>query len=279
MKIISVWGSPGGGKTTLAVEIAKLISERSINCLLLFTDDFIGPINYLFPSLENRGGSLGNILMNASSVQSDILKNLVSFSDNKYLSLAGYRKSESKSNYAEISEAQILDLFVSLGQIVDCVIVDCLSNFKDDPISKYALKEGQCVQVGGGDYKSITYFQNCHNFMRDYNGAMENNTIVVNNPLDFDCWMTVANQYGGDVEFAFPFCMEVQNNYLEEKSLSKLEGARKNREFLNELNLLVESLIGYDDSAKKNKKVRIKKEKKPKRQLLKKKSKGGDEIE
>lgn len=287
MKIISVWGSPGSGKTTLAIEIAKKIAKRSINCLVLFTDDFVSPVNYLLPSLENMGGSIGDILMNSSVVQSEILRSLIPVSDNKYLCFSGYRKCESKFNYSDISEAQVADLFVSLNQLVDCVVVDCVSNFNHDLISKYALEAGQCIQVGGGDYKSITYFQNCRNFIHNYTGMTERNMIVVNNPWDFDCWMTVANQYGGEVEFAFPFCMDIQQNYLEERSLTELASSRINKGFMTELNQLVDLLVPVypvltteqakaREKGKTHKKSKKEKPMKERRKFFKKRRKGAD---
>ncbi|MGD9475730.1 MAG: hypothetical protein AB7V37_12105 [Eubacteriaceae bacterium] len=280
MEIISVWGSPSSGKTTLSIEIGKMIADQAHNCLVIFTDDLVGPINYLFPSADEIGGSLGDVLMNSTTVQNDIFRSLLSFSDHKYLSFSGYRKNQSRHNFSEISDTQINDFFVSLSQNIEYVIVDCKSDFIDDPISKYALNEGTCIQVGGGDYKSISYFQNCQNHIHGYEGILNRNTIIVNNPWDFDCWMTIADQYGGDVKYCFPFCMEILENYLEEKSLSVLKENKKTKAYINELNLLVNALIGQDDMKvkKRTKKEKPKKEKK-KSSIFKKKSKGDDEHE
>lgn len=263
MELISVWGSPGGGKTTIAIEIAKRISKQTQkNCLILFTDDLASPLNYLFPSLEDKGGSLGKIITTAGFYQEELVKSLVYHPDYKYMCFLGFRKNETRYNYPEISEMQVLDMFVSLGQLVDYVIVDCVTDFTNNAISQYALKEGKCVQVGGGDLKSISYFQDIHYLSRAYGGIRDNNVQVVNNPWDFDVWRTVADQYG-DVKFFFPFCMEIQEHYLEEKSLLSLND-RMSRDFDDEMRDMIEYLLNVDMStqnAKITQKKRFKKEK------------------
>lgn len=242
MELITVWGSPGSGKTTLSLEIAKLFAKQTQkNCLVIFTDDLTSPLNYLFPSLEDKGGSLGKIIATAGFYQDELIKSLVYHPDYKYLCFLGYRKNETRYNYPEISEMQVLDLFVSLGQMVEYVIVDCKTDFSVEPITQYALNEGKCIQVGGGDLKSISYFQNMHYLTKAYDGIRERNCKVVNNLWDFDVWRAVAEQYG-DVDFFFPFCMEIQEHYLEEKSLLSLNDSKYNREFISELSGLIDYL-------------------------------------
>lgn len=270
MELISIWGSPGSGKTTLSVEMAKLlVKQNQKNCLILFTDDLTSPINYLFPSLSDKGGSLGKIVTTAGFYQDELIKGLVYHPDYKYLCFLGFRKNETRYNYSDISEMQVLDLFVSLGQLVDYVIVDCASDFTKDPISQYALKEGKCVQVGGGDLKSISYFQDVYYLSRAYGGIRDRNIQVANNPWDFEIWKTVADQYG-DVKHYFPFVMDIQEHYLEEKSLISLNDNKHNRDFINEMNRLIQDLC--NDTGNYKKTLLTKEKRKKKATFFKKKS-------
>ncbi|UYO64414.1 hypothetical protein LNN31_08325 [Acetobacterium wieringae] len=254
MELISVWGSPGGGKTTISIELAKQLSKQTQkNCLILFTDDLASPLNYLFPSLEDKGGSLGKIITTAGFYQEELIKSLVYHPDYKHLCFLGFRKNETRYNYPEISEMQVLDMFVSLGQLVDYVIVDCSTDFTTNAISQYALKEGKCIQVGGGDLKSISYFQDVHYLSRAYGGIRDKNVQVVNNPWDFEIWRTVADQYG-EVKFFFPYCMEIQEHYLEERSLVAFTD-RLSRDFSNEMTDLIEYLLDVGLSKPVEKKV------------------------
>lgn len=269
MELISIWGSPGSGKTTLSIEMAKLLTKQTQkNCLILFTDDFTSPLNYLFPSLTDKGGSLGKIVTTAGFYQDELIKGLVYHPDFKYLCFLGFRKNETRYNYSDISEMQVLDLFVSLGQLVDYVIVDCSSDFTNDPISQYALKEGKCVQVGGGDLKSISYFQDVYYLSRAYGGIRDRNIQVVNNPWDFETWKTVADQYG-DVKYYFPFAMDIQEHYLEEKSLISLNDSKHNREFINAMNQLIQTIC--NDTGNHQKTFVTKEKRKSKNSFFKKK--------
>jgi len=277
MKLISVWGSPNSGKTTLSIEIAKVLSSRiNKNCLIIFTDDLTSPLNYLFPSLSEQGDSLGRIITSAGFYQDELIKGMVYHPDYKHLCFLGFRKNETRYNYSEISEMQVLDLFVSLSQLVDYVIVDCTSDFTNNPISQHALREGSCIQVGGGDLKSISYFNDTHYLSQAYPGMRERNTIVANNPNDFDIWKSVAEQYG-QTQYYFPFVMDLQDHYLEEKSLSLLKPNKHNRDFLREMEQLVRNIIDGDiDTTVKP--LKEKKKAKPKKSFFRKKQNKKEET-
>jgi|LGOV01.1.fsa_nt_gb hypothetical protein len=271
MEIISVWGNPGGGKTTLSLELAKnIIKETNENCILVFCEDQGSPINFLFPELEKEGGSLGKIITSAGFYQDELKRTLVNHSKNKQLGFLGYRNQETKLTFPAVTESQVIDLFISLGQIVKdgYIIVDCKSDFTNDYMTQYALNEGQCLMVGGGDLKSIAFFNSMGQIMEDFHGFREKKTIIANNPWDFHSWQLVADKYG-KTQYYFPYCTDVQKAYLEERSIDELVKSKNNKLFIEEMHALTVSLLGIE-SMSNAKGRRQKKEKRSKQRRYKK---------
>jgi cellulose biosynthesis protein BcsQ len=256
MKLISVWGSPGGGKTTISLELAKFISQTTEkNVVLIFTEDQADPLTYLFPKLDQEGGSLGHIVATAGFNQEAIKKTLVNHKKNKNLAFLGYRDGESKRRYPDMVESQVVDLFIALGPLFDYCIVDGQSNISNDLITQYALRYGEVVMLGGGDLKSIAFFKSISSQIQDYQG-IRNARHAVNNPWDFESWLMVAEKYEEKVEYFFPYSIDLQLGYLEGTSINPLDHNRHNKELLDEIDELANQLMEIDS---KNENIAVKK--------------------
>lgn len=243
MKLISIWGSPGGGKTTISLELAKNISKKTQkNVALIFTEDQASPITYLFPNLEKEGGSLGDIVATAGFNQEAIKRTLVNHRKNKNLAFLGYRDGETKKKYVDMVESQVIDLFIALGHLFDYCIVDCQSNLQNDLITQYALRYGEVVTLGGGDLKSVAFFKGINGQIQDYPGIRKA-ISAVNNPWDFETWKMIAEKYNDKVEYYFPYSTDLQMAYLEGTSIDDLASNRHNRDFIDELSDLASWFI------------------------------------
>jgi len=261
MELIGVWGSPGSGKSTLSLELAKnIVKETNENCLLIFCDDQGSPLSFFFPGLNKTGGSLGRIITSAGFSQDELKKSLVNHPRNDRLAFLGYRNEESKLTYSTVNESQVIDLFITLNHIFKYIVVDCKSDFTTDLVTQYVLKEGQCLMLGGGDLKSIAFFNGTLRLMEDYPGFRDRKIKAVNNPWDFETWRLVAEKYAG-TEYFFPYCTEIQKMYLEEQSIEALDNSKKNREFMTEMTDLTYHFLGLEVQNKKA----VKKEKKQKK--------------
>jgi hypothetical protein len=272
MEVITVWGSPGGGKTTLSLELAKKISEETKeNVALIFTEDQASPLAYLFPSLSKDGGSLGKIITMAGFDQEELLKTLVNHPKNKCLAFLGYRNGDTKLSYPEVVEAQVIDLFVTLGQKFKYAIIDGQSDFHNDWITQYGLRYGKCVTVGGGDLKSIAFFSGTISMLQDFPGFRDTAIRVLNNPWDFDTWRLIGDKYGG-VTHAYPYCMDIQKTYLEGTSIKPPKTSKRNQEFMDEISELSQTLIEDKEKDVKKEKSRYKMKRSKKKDIKKNKA-------
>jgi len=251
MELIGVWGSQGSGKSTVSLELAKnIVKETNENCLLIFCEDLGSPLSFLFPGLSKSGGSLGDIITSAGFSQDELKKTLVSHPKNQHLAFLGYREEESKLTYPTVGESQVIDLFITLKQIFKYIVVDCKSDFTTDLITKYVLQEGKCLMLGGGDLKSVAFFNATLRLMNDYPGFRDRKIKAVNNPWDFETWRLIADKYAG-TEYFFPYCSEIQKMYLEERNIEDLDNSKRNRDFSVEMNDLTIQLLGLEPISKK----------------------------
>ena len=78
--MLAVWGSPGSGKTITAVKIAKMLSARKKNVILLLCDMAAPMLPCICPAdaLESNG-SLAGVLAAARISENLIKHNLVTF--------------------------------------------------------------------------------------------------------------------------------------------------------------------------------------------------------
>ena len=88
--VLAVWGSPGSGKTVTAVKIAKALSAKKKNVILLLCDMSAPMLPCIChaDALESKG-SLASVLAAARISENLIKHNLVTFKHNSYLAALG----------------------------------------------------------------------------------------------------------------------------------------------------------------------------------------------
>lgn len=117
-KVITVWGSPNSGKTTLTIKLARRLSKNN-NVIMLSTDIIAPPIGTILPYTREENKSLGKLLEMVTLTQEDILKNLITLKDNKNLTFLGYRQGENYKTYAEYTVDRAKELIVNLSHLSD----------------------------------------------------------------------------------------------------------------------------------------------------------------
>lgn len=91
--MLAVWGSPGSGKTVTAVKIAKMLSAKKKNAILLLCDMTAPMLPCICsPDELECERSLGNILAAARIGENLIKHNLVTLKRSNYLT-GGHRSS------------------------------------------------------------------------------------------------------------------------------------------------------------------------------------------
>jgi len=216
-KIIAVWGSPNSGKTNFAVKLALSIAENKIaSVLVLFCDSQTPTLPIVFPNKKaDEIFSVGVPLSKTEILQSEILKNIVTIKSKSNIGFLGYKDGENQYSYPKYDKAKATDLLTVLKSMVDYVIVDCTSSFKD-LLSITALEMADNVfQFATPDMKSICFFSSQLPLYADQKYKFDEH-IVILNILDKELYTPIEDvkTHFKNVEFMLPFCSEIRRQEM-----------------------------------------------------------------
>ena len=238
--MLAVWGSPGSGKTVTAVKLAKMLSARKKNVILLLCDMAAPMLPCICPAdaLESNG-SLAGVLAAARISENLIKHNLVTLKRSNYLTVLGLLKGENEYSIPPFTEKQAIELLDGLRQIAPYVIVDCGSYIANDILSAVALKEADSVlRLANCDLKSISYFSSQLPLLKDAKWDADKQYKVAANVKPFQA----ADHIGkvlGSVTFKLPYSQELEEQYLAGNLFSDLS-LKDSRAFRKELEKIIE---------------------------------------
>lgn len=202
--MLAIVGSPGSGKTTLAVKLAAEIAKKKKNVVVVCSDPFVPSVPFLLPMDTEQEVSLGALLTAPSLTQNKILEACVPVTANEYISLLGYRMGENLMSYPKVTRERAVEFLVCLRHLADYVILDCTSVFEADVFSILAMEMADRVlRVGTSNLRGISYFKS-HAGMLE--GRADNGKYIsaIGNFKTGQEWEAAAGQYGG-VGFVFPY--------------------------------------------------------------------------
>ena len=159
-KLIAVSGPPGCGKTTLTLNLAKEVHEKTKKKVVYISPDTLIPaMATIFPRREKETlNSLGAALENVNLAITDFLGVIATTQAMPNMGYMGYIAGEGPYSYAAIQERKVMEMFQILKDNFDYIFVDCDRN-REDLISNIAC--GLCdhlIQIINPDIKSIAYY-------------------------------------------------------------------------------------------------------------------------
>lgn len=233
--ILGVWGSPGSGKTVTAVKIAKHLSDKKQNVVLLLCDMTAPMLPCICtPSELEAEHSLGSILAATHVTESLIKHNLVTLKKNSYLTILGMKKGENEYTYPPYSEVQAKELLHELREVAPFVVVDCGSYIANDILSAVALMEADSVlRLANADLKSISYLSSQLPLLRDSKWDADKQYKVAANVKPQQAGEQIG-QALGTVAFTLPHSQELEEQYLAGTLLADLS-LKDSRQFRREI--------------------------------------------
>lgn len=155
--VLAVWGSPGSGKTTVAVRLAKYLADKRRNVILLLCDMTAPMLPCICPAADLEcERSLGSVLAAAHVSENLVKNNLVTHKRLGYLTMLGMLKGENEYTYPPYNEVQARELIDCLREIAPYVVIDCGSYIANDILSAVALMEADSVlRLANADLKSV----------------------------------------------------------------------------------------------------------------------------
>lgn len=164
-KVISVYGPPNSGKTTVAVSLSEVLANKGYNVCIVCCDRNVPTIPTLLPQTVNRVDaptnkirSIGKILNTVDFSESDILSQFVYSNKYKNIVLIGYAYGENIESYPVPIEYDVYDFIKKLSNMTDYIIADCGSEITS-PLPKVFIENSDSViKVVGSTYKDVVYF-------------------------------------------------------------------------------------------------------------------------
>lgn len=242
--ILAVWGSPGSGKTTVAVKIAKHLADRKMNVVLMLCDMTAPMLPCICPDSELEcDASLGSVLA-AAHVSVNLVKhNLVTHKRLKHLTLLGMRKGENEYTYPPYSEVQAQELLECLQKIAPYVVIDCGSYIANDILSAVALMESDAVlRLANADLKSISYLSSQLPLLRDARWDADKQYKTASNLKSQQAGEQIG-QALGSVAFTLPHSAELEAQYLAGNLLADLS-LKDSRMYRKEIDRICGEVFG-----------------------------------
>lgn len=244
VKVLAVWGSPGSGKTTVSVRLAKYLADHKHNVALLLCDMTAPMLPCICPPAELEcERSLGSIL--AATHITDILvkQNCITHKKIDHLTMIGMLKGENVFTYPPYTQELASELIDHLRDIAPYVVIDCGSVIANDILSAVSLLEADTVlRLVNCDLKSISYLSSQLPLLKDQKWDADKQYKVASN-VKFNQAGEHIEQVLGSVAFKIPHSDELENLALAGNLLGEL-ALKDSRGFRAEIAKIAKEVFG-----------------------------------
>ena len=243
-QMLAVWGSPGAGKTTVAVKLAARLAAQKHDVVLLLCDMNTPMLPCICPPTElEEEHSLGSILAATHVSESLVRHNCITHKRFRHLTILGMRKGENEYTYPPYDRTQAEELLNCLRQIAPYIVIDCTSYIANDILSAISLLEADAVlRLVNCDLKSISYLSSQLPLLRDSKWDADKQYKIANNVRPMEA-SEHLEQILGNVAFQIPHSEEVNMQSLEGNLLKEL-GMKDSRGFRKTLESISKEVFG-----------------------------------
>lgn len=159
-KVITVWGSPGSGKSMFCCILAKALTRDKRKAIIINAEISVPMLPVWLPEqVIQTGASIGQVL---SSVEIDttlVASHVTVLKSYPFIGLMGYSAGENPLSYPEIQYSMVLQLINAAAKLVDYVILDCSPNMTN-VFTPAAIESGDLVlRLLTPDLKGIHYLK------------------------------------------------------------------------------------------------------------------------
>lgn len=159
-KVITVWGSPGSGKSMFCCILAKALTRDKQKAVIISGEPGTPMLPVWLPDqIIETNASIGQVL---SSVEIDttlVASHVTVLKHYPFIGLMGYSAGENPLSYPEVDYQMVLQLAAATSRMVDYVILDCSSNMTN-VFTPAAIEAGDLIiRLLTPDLKGVNYLK------------------------------------------------------------------------------------------------------------------------
>lgn len=243
-QMLAVWGSPGSGKTTVSVKLAKYLAAKKKRVILILCDMTAPMLPCICPAQDLEcEHSLGSVLAAARISESLVKHNLILHKRYDNLAMLGLLKGENEYTYPPFTSEQVTELFSHLRSLAPYIIIDCGSYIANDILSAVALMEADAVlRLMNCDLKSISYLSSQLPLLRDHKWDADKQYKVASNVKTNEA-SEHMEQVMGNVTFKLFHSPELQSQALSGNLFADLV-LRDSKGFRKEIEAIAGEVFG-----------------------------------
>lgn len=159
-KTITVWGSPGSGKSMFCCILAKALTRDKRKAIIISGEPGIPMLPVWLPEqITTTAVSIGQVLTSVEIDTSLVAGHVTVLKNYPYIGLMGYCAGENPLSYPEADYQMVLQLISSAKKLVDYVILDCGSAMTN-VFTPATIESGDLVvRIVTPDLKGINYLK------------------------------------------------------------------------------------------------------------------------
>lgn len=159
-KTITVWGSPGSGKSMFCCILAKALTRDKRKAIIISAEPGTPMLPVWLPEqITTTAASIGRVLTSVEIDTSLVASHVTVLKNYPYIGLMGYCAGENPLSYPETDYQMALQLIASAKKLVDYVILDC-GSVMTNVFTPAAIESGDLVlRIVTPDLKGINYLK------------------------------------------------------------------------------------------------------------------------
>ena len=246
-KVITVWGSPGSGKSMFSCILSKALTRDKRKAIIINGEAGTPMLPIWLPEqIIETGASIGQVLSSVEIDTSLVASHVTILKTYPFIGLMGYSAGENPLSYPETDYSMVLQLVSAASKLVDFVILDCGSNMTN-VFTPAAIESGDLViRILTPDLKGINYLKAHQPLLVDERFHYDRHLTFAGMARPFHAFDEMGYIIGG-FDGLLPYSKEIDRCATEGGMFQALKYC--NNKYTNSLNKVLETLEQMESCA------------------------------